>query len=290
MTVLRNAPIGVHPIAGAIGAEISGVDLARPLDDETFAAVRQAFLDHLVIFFRDQTMTPDQHKAFCRRFGSLDLDRFVVPLEGHPEVLVVAKEEGERYAFGNVWHADVTFYERPPLGSVLYALEVPAYGGDTLFSNMYLAYETLSPGLKRTLEGLTAMHCAVHAYGKAALDQKFGDDRTIKIRRDREDEANLEVEHPVVRTHPDTGRKCLFVNPAYTIRFKDMTIDESKPLLSYLYDHAMRPEFTCRFRWSKGAVAFWDNRCAWHRSMNDYQGHRRIMHRVTINGDRPALR
>lgn len=288
MNAMRNTPIRVSPIAGAIGAEISGVDLSRPLDDETFAAVRQAFLDHLVIFFHDQTMTPDQHKAFCKRFGPLDLDRFVMPLEGHPEVLVVAKQESETYAFGNVWHADVTFYERPPLGSVLYALEVPDYGGDTLFANMYLAYETLSPGLRRTLDGLTAVHSAVHAYGRAALDTKFGEDRTIKIRRDRDNEATTEMEHPVIRTHPDTGRKCLFVNPAYTIRFKDMTVEESQPLLTYLYAHASRPEFTCRFRWAKGDVAFWDNRCAWHRANNDYHGSRRIMHRVTIIGDRPA--
>lgn len=288
MSTLHNTPIRVSPIAGAIGAEISGVDLSRPLDNETFAAVRQAFHDHLVIFFRDQTITPDQHKDFCRRFGPLDIDRFVVPLEDHPEVLIVAKQESEKYAFGNVWHADVTFYEAPPLGSVLYALEVPEYGGDTLFANMYLAYETLSAGLRRTLDGLTAMHSAVHAYGRAALETKFGEDRTIKVRRDRDNEANLEIEHPVVRIHPGTGRKCLFVNPAYTMRFKDMTVEESRPLLAHLYAHASRPEFTCQFRWTKGAVAFWDNRCAWHRAMNDYHGSRRIMHRVTITGDRPV--
>lgn len=280
--------IQVRPISGALGAEIHGVDLSN-LDDQTFAEIRQAFRDHLVIFFRDQTMTPEQHKAFCLRFGTLDVDRFVMPaVSEHPELIVVAKNEGEKFAFGNAWHSDVTFYEKPPLGSVLYALEVPPYGGDTLFANTYLAYEALSSGMRAALSNLRAIHTAVGAYDLAALDRKFNDDRTIKVRRDREHEAQAEMSHPVIRTHPETGRKCLFVNSSYTKRFEGMSAEESLPLLRFLYAHITRPEFTCRFRWRKNSVAFWDNRCAQHYANNDYHGFRRVMHRVTIEGDRPV--
>ncbi len=281
--------IQVRPISGAIGAEIHGADLSKALDDQTFAEVQRAFREHLVIFFRDQTMTVDQHKAFCLRFGTLDVDRFVVPaVPEHPELIVVIKKEGEKFAFGNSWHSDVTFYEKPPLGSVLYALEVPPYGGDTLFSNTYLAYETLSAGMRTMIDGLRAVHTAVGAYDLAAQARKFTEERTIKIRQDREHEAQAEMVHPVVRTHPETGRKCLFVNAAYTKRIEGMTEAESQPLLNYLYEHITRPEFTCRFRWRKNSVAFWDNRVAQHYANNDYHGFLRVMHRITIEGDRPV--
>ncbi|MBL8669295.1 MAG: TauD/TfdA family dioxygenase, partial [Alphaproteobacteria bacterium] len=252
-----------------------------------FAAIRQAFLKHHVVFFRDQELTPDQHKAFCRRFGTLDLDRFVVPLPGHPEILEVVKAEGEKFAFGNSWHADVTFYERPPLGSVLYALEVPPYGGDTLFVNMHAVYDMLSPGMQRMLEGLNGVHSARYSYGQKVVAPRFKEGREMKLRHDREDEAQAEVIHPVVRTHPETGRKGIFVNPVYTVRIDGMTDEESKAVLAYVYDLAMRPEFSCRFAWRKHTVAFWDNRCVWHYANNDYHGFRRVMHRVTIDGDRP---
>ncbi len=285
---MAHARIGVHPIAGAIGAEITGIDLSRPMDDETFAEVRRAFNQHLVIFFRDQVITPEQHKAFGRRFGDLDVDRFVLPgMPEHPEIIVVKKTEGERYAFGNVWHADVTFYEKPVLGSMLYALEVPPHGGDTLFANMYLAYETLSEGLKRSLADLRAVHSAIGAYDSSAIKDRFGPERSIQIRRDREDEARREMSHPVVRTHPETGRKSLFVDRAYTKRLDGMTAEESRPLLEYLWTHQEKPEFTCRFRWQKGSLAFWDNRCAHHYANNDYHGFVRLMHRVTVCGDTP---
>lgn len=281
--------IQVRPISGAIGAEIHGVDLSTPLDDQTFAEVRKAFNEHLVIFFRDQEMSIEQHKQFCLRFGTLDVDRFVVPaVPEHPELIVVIKKEGEKFAFGNSWHADVTFYEKPSLGSVLYALEVPPFGGDTLFSNTYMAYEALSPGLRATLDGLKAVHTAVGAYDLAAQARKFTTERTIKIRTDREHEAQAEMAHPIVRTHPDTGRKGLFVNAAYTKRIEGMSEEESRPLLGYLYDHITRPEFTCRFRWRKNSVAFWDNRFAQHYANNDYHGYLRVMHRFTIEGDRPV--
>jgi taurine dioxygenase len=278
----------VTPIAGACGAEIHGMDISQDLSDEAIQAIRTALLDHLVVFFRDQDLTPDQHVAFGRRFGELNIDRFVVPMEGHPEIMVVLKEADETLNFGKVWHSDTTFQEEPAMGSILYGVEIPPYGADTMWANQYLAYETLSDGMKAMLEGLRAVHTARAGYGKAALDKRFDSiKRSMKIRRDQEDLAESEVSHPIVRTHPETGRKALYVNAAYTDRIEGMTVDESKPILDYLYARCVRPEFTCRFGWSKGAVAFWDNRSAQHYPINDYNGFRREMHRVTVCGDRP---
>ena len=278
----------VTPIAGACGAEIHGMDISQDLSDEAIQAIRTALLDHLVVFFRDQDLTPDQHVAFGRRFGELNIDRFVVPMEGHPEIMVVLKEADETLNFGKVWHSDTTFQEEPAMGSILYGVEIPPYGADTMWANQYLAYETLSDGMKAMLEGLRAVHTARAGYGKAALDKRFDSiKRSMKIRRDQEDLAESEVSHPIVRTHPETGRKALYVNAAYTDRIEGMTVDERKPILDYLYARCVRPEFTCRFGWSKGAVAFWDNRSAQHYPINDYNGFRREMHRVTVCGDRP---
>ncbi|MDA0703700.1 MAG: TauD/TfdA family dioxygenase [Proteobacteria bacterium] len=278
----------VTPIAGACGAEIHGIDISQDLSDEAIQAIRTALLDHLVVFFRDQDLTPDQHVAFGRRFGELNIDRFVVPMEGHPEVMVVLKEADETQNFGEVWHSDVTFQAEPAMGSILHAVEVPPFGGDTMWANQYLAYEALSDGMKRMLEELRAVHTARGGYGKEALDKRFDKlKRSMKIYRDRDHEAETEVTHPIVRTHPETGRKALYVNAAYTERIEDMTVAESRPILEYLYRHCARPEFTCRFTWSKGAVAFWDNRSAQHYPINDYNGFRREMHRVTVCGDTP---
>ena len=280
--------INVAPIAGALGAEISGVDLSQKLDDETFAEIRRAYDENLVIFFRDQSITPEQHLAFGGRFGEFDIHPFAAGLPGHPEVLPIVKEADDAGAnFGGLWHSDVTFYERPPLGSILYAIEAPAYGGDTLFANQYLAYETLSEGLRDMLDGMTAVHSARRIYGTAGSSiNKYGSGVKSMTVRTGED-AEAEMEHPVVRYIPETGRRALFVNGSYTIRFKGWTEEESKPLLDYLCAHANRPEFTCRFRWRTGSVAFWDNRCAQHFALNDYHGQRREMHRVTIVGERP---
>ncbi|MGH6954804.1 MAG: TauD/TfdA dioxygenase family protein [Alphaproteobacteria bacterium] len=281
--------IEVRPIAGALGAEIAGVDLSRPLGNETFAEVHRAFLEHLVIFFRDQTLDPQQHKAFARRFGALQIDPIVKAIPGHPEILEVAKETDERLNFGGAWHSDMTFLERPPLGSVLYALEVPEYGGDTLFASMYLAYESLSAGMRAMLDGLIAIHTGERCYGPKSVSERFTEDRRMQVDSGPEAMAVAlkEIEHPVVRTHPETGRRALYVNGSYTQRFKDMTEAESRPMLDFLYGHAVRLEFTCRFRWRRGSMALWDNRAAMHNAVNDYHGQRRIMHRATIDGDRP---
>lgn len=272
--------IEVRPVAGALGAEIFGVDMAQDLGDEVVGEVRQALLDHLVIFLRDQKVTPQQQLAFAGRFG----DPVEYPqLKGLPEapmITPVVKLEHERSNFGGIWHADTTYMERPPMGTMLLAREVPPYGGDTLFANQYLAYEALSDGLKKTLEGLVGISSSAKA-------------EVTKTREDRMKEAGAELkvltaEHPIVRTHPETGRKALFTSDAHTAQIKGWTEKESLPLLKFLWEHQARPEFTCRFRWQVGSVAFWDNRCAMHNPINDYHGFRRIMHRVTLAGDRPA--
>lgn len=276
--------IEVEPIATALGAEIRGVDVSQPLDNETFAEVHQALLDNLVIFFRDQHLTPEQHKDFGRRFGELNIHPHYEPLDGHPEILEVIKNEDDTENVGGTWHSDVTFYEKPPLGSILYALEVPPAGGDTMFANQYMAYEALSDGMKELLDGLVAVHSDALLIAPGNVQARNAG-RSIKLMDLGTDIT--ENEHPVIRTHPETGRKCLYVCRSYAIRFKDMTEEESRPLLEFLFRHAVRPEFTCQYRWIKDSLAFWDNRCAQHYALNDYQGQRRLMHRVTVNGDRP---
>jgi len=276
-----SSEIRVNPIAGALGAEVQGVDLGRPLGTVTVAALRRALLDHLVLFFRDQELTPEALLAAARQFGTPVEYPFVEGIEGHPEVIEVAKLEHERVNFGGIWHSDTTYLARPPMGTLLLAREVPATGGDTLFANMYLACETLSERLRAMLAGLTAINSSAKADASRT--------REDRIRSAPKEGAKrmLEAEHPVLRTHPETGRKALYVNVAHTLRFGGMTEVESAPLLGYLCRHLTRPEFTCRFRWRPGSLAFWDNRAAQHNPINDYHGQRRIMHRVTLAGDRP---
>jgi taurine dioxygenase len=285
---MKNTNFQVAPLAGGLGAEIQGIDLARPMDDATFEQVQRAFLEYCVLFFREQDITPDQHKSFASRFGALNIHPFIAGLADHPEVMEFVKEPNESgYNVGGTWHSDTTFLEKPALGSLLYAHEVPPYGGDTIFANMYLAYETLSSAMQRMLEGLRAIHSAENSYGKGgSFDRNQGKGQaamSIEIDSKQIDE----VSHPVVRTHPQTGRKALYVNPNFTRRFEDMTNEESRPLLDFLYAHQQKPEFTCRFSWQRHSLAFWDNRCTQHLAVNDYDGFRRRMQRVTVDGDRP---
>lgn len=279
--MLRNT-IDVRPVAGALGAEIHGIDLSQALDDGIVSQVRQTLLDHLVIFFRDQTLSPAGLVGFARRFGPIGHYPFLKGLPEQPEVIEVLKLEHERVNFGGIWHSDTTYLETPPMGSLLYAVEVPPAGGDTLFANMYLAYEALSDGMKRMLGDLRA----ISSSAKADVS-RTREDRIASSPGKAALEA-FETSHPVVRTHPETGRKALYVNVAHTSRFDGMTEAESRPLLEFLFRHQVQPEFTCRFRWQKGSLAFWDNRAAQHNPINDYHGHRRRMHRVTIEGDRPV--
>jgi len=274
-------------MAGALGADVYGVDLSQPLDDETFGEIERALYEHLVLFFHDQDLTPEQHLAFSRRFGPLYRSPYVKHMDAYPDIIAVLKEADERNisTFGNGWHSDFSFLEEPPMGSVLYAREVPSHGGDTLFANMYLAYEALSEGMRRMLDGLNAMH-AGKPYGTGGVPVGLKVSRSIGIERNRP-EADREVAHPVARVHPVTGRKALFVNSTYTTRLEGMTEAESRPLLDFLYAHAVQPEFTCRLRWRPGDLAVWDNRCTLHYAVNDYDGSRRLLHRTTIKGERP---
>ena len=272
--------IAVRRLAGALGAEISGVDLRKPPGADMVAQIRSAFLEHLVIFFRDQSLSPEQFMAFARAMGTPVEYPFVKGIAGFPEIIEVKKLEHERVNFGGVWHSDTTYLEVPPMGSMLLAREVPPCGGDTLFANQYAAYEALSEGMKRLLEGLRG----VNDSSKANVTRT----REDRMKSDGKGEgASLIAEHPVVRTHPETGRKALYVNTAHTVRFSGMTEAESAPLLDYLFQHQVVPEFTCRFSWTVGALAFWDNRCVQHNPVNDYHGYRRLMHRITLAGDRP---
>ncbi|MDA7949592.1 MAG: TauD/TfdA family dioxygenase [Hyphomicrobiaceae bacterium] len=288
---MSDAEIRIERLTGALGAEVQGIDLSRSLSNAQVDAIHRAFLDNQVIFFRDQSITPEDHLRFARLFGELDIHPFAAGLDDHPEIMPVVKEAEDHVSinFGGTWHSDVSFYEKPALGSVLYAIEVPDAGGDTMFANMYLAYEALSDGLKDTLDGLQAVHSASRSFGlnsRATRRSKEGGDVSMTV--NPSEEAENEVVHPVIRTHPETGRKLLFVNYNFTQRFVGWTAEESAPLLKFLWDHAARPEFTCRFRWRKGSVAFWDNRCTQHLALNDYHGSRREMHRVTICGDKPV--
>ncbi len=271
--------IEIRLIAGALGAEIQGVDLARPLEDEVVAEIRRAFLDHLVLFFADQELESPTLVAFAERLGQLMEYPQMKGLPDFPVITPVTKLEHEKVNFGGVWHSDTAYLERPPMATMLYALEIPPYGGDTLFANQYLAFETLSEGLRKALDPLIGVNTSTKA-------------QISKTREDRLREVGAQLKamvakHPVVRTHPETGRRALYVNSGHTTHFEGWTEEESQPLLDYLFQHQVRPEFTCRFRWQRGSLALWDNRCTLHNPVNDYQGFRRRMHRISLAGDEP---
>ena len=271
----------VKKLTAAIGAEIHGVDLAQTITPDTVREIRQAWLAHCVIFFREQALDDAQFLAFAQALGVPVEYPFIKGLPGHPCITPVVKLEHERHNFGGIWHSDTTYLEAPPMGTLLLAREVPPAGGDTLFANQYLAYETLSAGLQQTLADLIG----VASSAKADVTRT----REDRLKTDGRDDARKEysAEHPVVRTHPETGRKALYVNVGHTVRFKGWTEAESAPLLNFLFQHQIQTEFTCRFNWRVGSMALWDNRCAQHYPVNDYHGHRRVMHRITLAGDTP---
>jgi taurine dioxygenase len=274
--------IRVEPVSAYVGAEIDGIDLNRPIPAETFAEIRRAFGEHGVIFFRDQHLSPEQHVAFAERFAPIDTNRFFAAVPGYPMIAEVRKEPEQRQNIGGGWHTDHSYDEAPALGSMLYARTVPKTGGDTLFASMYAAYDSLSDGLKATLEGLRAWHSSRHVFGENGRVRQ-GD---LVGRIGNPELATQDAVHPVVIRHPETGRKALYVNPGFTVRFDGWTEEEARPLLQCLYRHAVRPEFTCRFHWREGSLALWDNRSTWHFAVNDYHGERRLLHRVTIQGSR----
>ena len=272
--------IDIRPLSGAIGAEIHGVDLNKAISKEQFLEVKSAFGQYGVIFFRDQNLTPDKEITFAEYWGKININRFFTNVDGYPKIAMVLKEPDQKKNIGSTWHTDQTYDEEPAMGSILFAHDVPKNGGDTMFSSMYYAYETLSDGFKQTLTGLNARHSSRHVFGGARAQR---DDDTVGRIKNAE-AANQDAIHPVIITHPETGRKALYVNPVFTLGFEGWTDAESKPLLEYLYLHASRPEFTCRFKWRAGSIAFWDNRATWHLAINDYHGERRLMHRITIEG------
>lgn len=265
--------ITVDPVTPVIGAEIGGVDLSKPLGNQAQSEIQKALRDHLVIFFRDQDIDLEQHKAFGRQFGKLHIHPTAPSAEGHPEVLVI-KADGESKAIaGNRWHSDVSCDEEPPMGSILHMHELPAAGGDTMFANMYAAYEGLSKPMQDFLSGLQAWHEGAQVLGKTLGQAAKEYPRAL---------------HPIVRTHPETGRKCLYVNAGFTTRIEGLSDKESRALLDMLLEHVRTPEFQCRFRWRKKSVAFWDNRCAQHYALWDYFPEKRMGYRVTVCGDRPV--
>ena len=268
------------PVSPALGVEIGGVDLSQSLGDDVIAEIRQAWLEYRVVFFRDQDITPEQHLTFARRFGDLGTYPMVTGRDDYLESAPVIKLEHQTVNFGGIWHSDTTYLPQPPMGAILVARELPPKGGDTLFANMVMAYEALPEAMKERLSGLIAINSSAK-------------DHVAKSREDRQKDMDdvpepLSAEHPAVRTHPETGLKSLYVNRGHTVGFKGMAEDESAPLLEELFEHQTRGEFTCRFQWRPGSIAFWDNRSAEPNPINDYHGHKRVMHRITLAGDVPV--
>ena len=277
----------IHPVSGALGAELHGVDIAQ-MDDTLFVAIHSALLEHSIIFFRDQTITPEQQIAFAHRFGGIHLHPYIEGMPEHPEIVQVIKTETDTYNFGGGWHTDQMFSERPASLTMLYAREVPAAGGDTMFSSMYAAYDSLSERMKTLLADLKTVNLGDSADHRSGMSraERYQGAKGIKIRA-HAPQGQAEVLHPLIRVHPETGRKALYLG-GHSHFFEGMTAPESAPLIKFLKDHAVRSEFTCRFRWQPGSMAIWDNRCAQHNAINDYHGQRRVMHRITIQGDRPV--
>jgi len=271
----------IQKIAGALGAELSGFDLSGALSKSLMEEIKSAFLEHQVIFFRDQNLSTDQFMAFASAMGTPIEYPFVKGLDNYPCIIEVKKLEHERVNFGGIWHSDTTYLEIPPMGSMLLAKETPPFGGDTIFASQYAAWEALSPALQKCLLGLKG----VSSSAKADVSRT----REDRMKSDAKEGASKELraEHPIVRTHPLTGRKALYVNTAHTTQIVGMTEAESKGILEFLYEHQTKPEFTCRFSWRPHSMAFWDNRCVQHNPVNDYHGYRRVMLRITLEGDKP---
>ena len=267
----------VVPLTGELGAELLGADVRR---DGDFDAIQAAFIEHSVIVIRDQRLTPEEHLAFARRWGPVNVNRFFQRLDSHPEIAIVLKEPDQREVIGEGWHTDHSYDNAPALGSILHAIETPAYGGDTVFCSMAAAYDALSDRFKELLNGLYAWHSSRHVFGDSQAD-------TESVQSGRLGNAALAVQdalHPVVIVHPLSGRKGLYVNPVFTTRIDGLSQAESDGLLAILFQHCNRPEFQCRVRWRAGDITMWDNRATWHKAVNDYHGHRRYMHRVTLEG------
>ena len=272
----------VRPLSRAVGAEILGINLLEPVSDAQIAEIRKIWLQNSVVFFREQPLEPGAFQAFAQRFGEIIEYPFVKGLPDFPMIIPVLKLPHEKHNFGGVWHTDTTYLQEPPMATMLIARELPPVGGDTLFASNYAAFEGLSPALQDTLRTLKGVNSSAKAAVTHSREDRLADSATDKGR------SELNSEHPVVRTHPETGREALYVNPGHTTRFAGWTEDESAPLLNYLFEQQVKPEYTCRFVWRPGSIAFWDNRCALHNPINDYHGYKRLLHRITLKGDKPA--
>ena len=278
---MQSSTFTIQPLSGAIGAVITGINLLQALSDAQIAEVRRTWLAHGVIFFRNQPLPPAQFQAFAERFGEVVEYPFVQGIEGHPLIIPVLKLPHEKHNFGGIWHTDTAYLEAPPMATMLIAREVPPFGGDTLFASGAAAFEALSPGMQAMLLPLKGVNTSAKADVTKTREDRIKDAPTAQSKKE------LVAEHPVVRTHPETGRKSLYVNFGHTARLAGMSEEESKPLLEFLFAHQSKPEFTCRFSWQVGDIAFWDNRCVLHNPVNDYHGYKRLMHRVTLKGERP---
>lgn len=272
----------VRPLSRAVGAEILGINLLNPVSDAQIAEIRKIWLQHSVVFFREQPLEPGAFQAFAQRFGEIIEYPFVKGLPDFPLIVPVLKLPHEKHNFGGVWHTDTTYLQEPPMATMLIARELPPVGGDTLFASNYAAFEGLSPALQDTLRTLKGVNSSAKAAVTHSREDRVADSATDKGR------SELNSEHPVVRTHPETGREALYINPGHTLRFAGWTEEESAPLLNYLFEQQVKPEYTCRFVWRPGSIALWDNRCVLHNPINDYHGHKRLLHRVTLKGDKPV--
>ena len=276
--------IQVQPLLGSFGAEISGVDLKQPFSEDMIDEIRRAWLQHCLIVFRDQQISPADQLAFAQQLGEVDTYPFVKPLPGFPGVIPIIKEPENRVNFGGGWHSDTSYQEKPPMATLLYGIDVPDVGGDTLFANMYLAYNALSPGMRQIVDGLRGLFSSQKVHGEQ------GYYKNVQHAMEKQTDSQLlgeQFTHPIARTHPETGKKCLYLSPPHILRFRQMKQDESDILLNYLAAFSVRAEFTTRLKWYKGTLAIWDNRCMQHFALNDYPGHRREMNRITLKGDKP---
>ncbi len=267
----------IRPLTGGLGAEIFGADVK---DGEQFKEIHEAFAEYSVIVLRGQNITSDDHLTFARRFGSINVNRFFKPVDGHPEIATVLKEKDQKQAVGEGWHTDHSYDLAPAMGSILHAIEMPPFGGDTLFVSMSQAYEALSDPMRKFVDGLTAVHSSRHAFGANIKDSEAAKSGRFK----NAEAATQDARHPVVITHPLSGRRGLYVNPVFTTHIEGLTEEESAAILEMLYEHCKQPEFQCRVRWQAGDITMWDNRATWHKAINDYHGFRRLMHRVTVEG------
>jgi taurine dioxygenase len=277
----------VEKISGALGADVRGVDLSKDVSDEVLAEIRAALLDNLVIAIRDQEITPAQQLAFARRWGDIHLHPFMEGMPEYPEILAIIKRPSDKKNFGGSWHTDQMFSPRPAMGTMLYALEVPSAGGDTIFTNQYLAYESLSDGMK-ALAGQLRTVCVGDNFKQAdgiSRKERYSRQMSEMKVKDPGDVQTTSI-HPLVRTHPETGRKSIYIG-GHVQHFDGMTDEESQPLIDFFMKQSIRPEHTCRVRWQTGTLTFWDNRCVQHFAVNDYPAETRIMHRITVCGDQP---